>query len=225
MQRNLIITKDGSHSVEIPEMQVLYHSVHGAIQESLHVYIAAGLQHWLTQHTESTECTIFEMGFGTGLNVLLTLIATEKLPQKILYESAEAYPLEPAITGQLNYCDSLQRPDLKSLFQLLHQCEWNKAIAVTNNFTLKKANTPLINFSTSQLFNIIYYDAFAPRAQPELWTEPVFRQLLAMLTPGGILVTYCSKGSVRRAMQAAGFAVEKLPGPAGKREMLRGYNS
>jgi tRNA U34 5-methylaminomethyl-2-thiouridine-forming methyltransferase MnmC len=221
MQRNVIITKDGSHSVEVPEMQVMYHSVHGAIKESLHVYIAAGLQHWLTQHGGSTECTIFEMGFGTGLNALLTLIATEKLPQKILYESVEPYPLEAAITSQLNYCDSLQRPDLKPLFQLIHQCEWNKAIAINNNFTLKKANTSLTNFSSGQLFNIIYYDAFAPKAQPELWTESTFRQAFALLAPGGILVTYCSKGSVRRALLAAGFKAEKLPGPPGKREMLR----
>lgn len=221
MQRNVIVTKDGSHSVEIPEMQVSYHSVHGAIQESLHVYISAGLQYWLTQHTGSSGCSIFEMGFGTGLNALLTLMATENLPHKILYESVEAWPLEPAITGQLNYCNSLQRPDLKSLFKLLHQCEWNKAISITNNFTIEKANTSLINFSTHQLFDIIYYDAFAPRAQPELWTESIFQQLFNLLTPGGILVTYCSKGSVRRAMQAAGFTVEKLPGPLGKREMLR----
>jgi tRNA U34 5-methylaminomethyl-2-thiouridine-forming methyltransferase MnmC len=125
------------------------------------------------------------------------------------------------IVQQLNYCDALHRPDLKPAFELLHRCEWNKAVAITNNFTLRKMHTSLSNFSTAQPLNIIYYDAFAPAAQPELWTEPVFRQMYALLAPGGILVTYCSKGTVRRALQAAGFSVERIPGPPGKREMIR----
>ena len=221
MQRNLIVTKDGSHSVAIPEMQVSYHSVHGAIQESLHVFIEAGLRYWRQQHSDAQQCTIFEMGLGTGLNALLTVREAAALQQKIIYETVEAFPLEMAITQQLNYCDALYRPDLAPAFELLHHSEWNKVIAITHHFSFKKVNTSLINFSTAQLFNVIYYDAFAPNAQPELWTEPIFRQLLHMLAPGGILVTYCCKGDVRRALLAAGFSVEKIPGPPGKREMIR----
>jgi tRNA U34 5-methylaminomethyl-2-thiouridine-forming methyltransferase MnmC len=223
MQRKLIVTADGSHSVEIPEWKVSYHSVHGAIRESLHVFIEAGLKHWLSQHPTVSTCTIFEMGFGTGLNALLTLLEAQQQQRKIIYESAEAFPLEPSIIDALNYCDALQQPDKKEIFHALHSCEWNTAVPVTADFTLKKVQTDLRNYSSGEQVNVIYYDAFAPNAQPELWTEAVFHQLSNMLTPGGLLVTYCSKGSVRRAMQAAGFTVEKLPGPPGKREMLRAF--
>jgi tRNA U34 5-methylaminomethyl-2-thiouridine-forming methyltransferase MnmC len=221
VQRNIIVTKDGSHSVVIPEWKVWYHSVHGAIQESQHVFLKAGLQHWFTQHPASAECIVFEMGFGTGLNALLTLMAADELHKKIMYETVEAFPLETALVDQLNYCQALQQPDLQPVFRLLHNGDWNKPIAVTDFFTLKKVNTSLINFSTNQLFNLIYYDAFAPNAQPELWTEAVFEKMFAMLASGGMLVTYCSKGVVRRALQATGFTVEKIPGPPGKREMIR----
>jgi tRNA U34 5-methylaminomethyl-2-thiouridine-forming methyltransferase MnmC len=221
MQRKLIVTKDGSHSVEIADWQVSYHSIHGAIHESLHVFIEAGLKHWFHQHREASTCTIFEMGFGTGLNALLTLQEAQQHGHKIVYESVEAFPLEPAIIDALNYCDALQQPDLKALFSELHSCPWNNRVRITPDFTLKKVHTDLLHYSTDQSVNLIYYDAFAPNAQPELWTAAVFQQLFSMLTPGGMLVTYCSKGAVRRAMQTAGFTIEKLPGPPGKREMLR----
>lgn len=221
MQRNLIVTKDGSHSLAIPEWQVFYHSLHGAIQEALHVYMEAGWHYWWSQHSAASRCVIFDMGFGTGLNALLTLIAAEQIQQKILYETVEAFPLDMPLVQQLNYCDVLHRPDLRLVFERLHQCDWNKPIAITEHFTLRKAHTSLLNFSTAEPIDIIFYDAFAPRAQPELWIEPVFQQLYAMLAPDGILVTYCSKGTVRRAMQGAGFRVERIPGPAGKREMIR----
>jgi len=221
MQRNVIVTKDGSHSIEIPELHVSYHSVHGAIQESLHVFIEAGLKHWLSGHPSNPECTIFEMGFCTGLNALLTFMEMAPLSQKIVYEAVEAYPLEPAIAEQLNYCEALLQPALQPVFDLLYRCEWNKPVAVSDHFTLKKVNAELDKFSTDRTIDLIYYDAFAPNAQPELWTEAVFQQLFNWLTPGGILVTYCSKGDVRRALQAVGFTVEKLQGPPGKREMIR----
>jgi tRNA U34 5-methylaminomethyl-2-thiouridine-forming methyltransferase MnmC len=221
MQRKLIVTRDGSHSVQIPEWQVSYHSIHGAIRESLHVYIEAGLKHWFHQHPAASNCFIFEMGFGTGLNALLTMPEAQQHRRKIVYESAEAYPLEPVLIGALNYCDALQRPDLKETFHVMHSCPWNIAVPVTADFTLKKVQTDLLNYSTDQPVNLIYYDAFAPNAQPELWTKAIFQQLFNMLVPGGILVTYCSKGAVKKAMQAARFMVETLPGPPGKREMIR----
>jgi tRNA U34 5-methylaminomethyl-2-thiouridine-forming methyltransferase MnmC len=121
----------------------------------------------------------------------------------------------------LNYCEQLHRKDLEPVFQQLHQCDWEKDISITSFFTLKKVRIDLINLSTYQPVNLIYYDAFAPSAQPELWTKEIFEKLYQMLLPGGILVTYCSKSDVRRAMQAAGFIVEKIPGPRGKREMVR----
>jgi tRNA U34 5-methylaminomethyl-2-thiouridine-forming methyltransferase MnmC len=221
MQRNLFVTKDGSHSVSVPEWQVFYHSVHGAIQESLHVYIEAGLHYWLNQHAAANQCVIFEMGFGTGLNALLTLLEAERLQRKIIYETVEAYPLDTAFVQQLNYCEVLQKPNWQPVFESLHTGGWNLQLPITNFFSFKKVNGLLADFSPGEPVDVIYYDAFAPAAQPELWTVAVFEQLRKMLAPAGILVTYCSKGWVRRNMLAAGFSVEKLPGPRGKREMIR----
>jgi tRNA U34 5-methylaminomethyl-2-thiouridine-forming methyltransferase MnmC len=159
------------------------------------------------------------MGLGTGLNAFLTALDAEKQQRKIHYTAVEQYPLTLEEASQLNYPETLQHKDL---FTSLHQCPWNEDTTITNYFTLRKVQTNLANFSTAQPFNLIYYDAFAPAAQPELWTKDVFEKLYNMLTPGGILVTYCSKGDVRRAMIAAGFTITKLPGPPGKREMVRG---
>lgn len=205
MQRNLVITADGSHSVEIPEWKVFYHSMHGAIQESMHVFIEAGLKYWWNAHADVAECRVFEMGFGTGLNALLTL----KTGKKVVYETVEAFPLEQEITDSLNFGGAE-----------LHSCAWNTVLAITPTFSLKKVQGNLLDYTPGQA-DVIYYDAFAPDAQPELWTEAIFEKLYSIMAPGGVLVTYCSKGSVRRALQAAGFVVEKLPGPKGKREMVR----
>lgn len=213
-----MITSDGSVTVAIPELKVTYHSKHGAIQESMHVFIEAGLKPLL--HRQEI-LYIFEMGLGTGLNALLTLIEAEAHQQKIHYQSVEAFPLESEIVTQLNYCEQLQKPALKPVFEELHAAAWDQPVALTPWFTLQKSNTSLFNFSISQPVHLIYYDAFAPGAQPELWTEDAFAHLFSMLAAGGLLVTYCSKSIVRRAMMAAGFIVEKIPGPHGKREMVR----
>lgn len=220
MLRQPIITKDGSNTISIPEMNVTYHSHHGAIQESMHVYINAGLK-YAADMLEMTDIFIFEMGFGTGLNALLTLIEAEKEQRKIHYTTVELFPLQADEIILLNYFEQLQSKDLKPVFQQLHQCEWEKDISISPFFTLKKIRIDLFNLSTYQPFNLIYYDAFAPSAQPHLWTKDVFEKLYNMLLPGGILVTYCSKSDVRRAMQAAGFIVKKIQGPRGKREMVR----
>jgi tRNA U34 5-methylaminomethyl-2-thiouridine-forming methyltransferase MnmC len=216
MQREIMPTSDGSVTVAIPELQVTYHSKHGAIQESMHVFIEAGLRPLL--HQQET-LRIFEMGFGTGLNALLTMIEAAQQHQKIHYETVEAFPLEKELIFQLNYCK--QTPDWQSSFEQLHTTPWEQPVVLTPYFTLHKHHTQLINYSTGQQFNLIFYDAFAPNAQPELWTVDVFTQLFSLLDDQGILVTYCSKGDVRRAMKAAGFTVEKIPGPPGKREMIR----
>ena len=143
----------------------------------------------------------------------------------IYYETIELFPLANEQVSSLNYCDKLQRDDLRIKFEQLHKCEWEKEIPLTPNFIFKKIKGSLLNFETSEIFEVIYFDAFDPNTQPELWTEEVFKKMFSILNPQGILVTYSSKGDVRRAMQAAGFSIEKIPGPLGKREMVRGYRS
>ena len=222
MERKVIITKDGSHTIAVPEMNVTYHSVHGAVQESLHVFIEAGFREALkSNHIEPLK--ILEVGFGTGLNALLTAIEAEKTEKSIYYVALEPYPLSNEEVLLLNYCELSGHKDLQEDFIRMHQCEWNKSIVVTENLILHKSNYTLQTFDDKMKFDLIYFDAFAPNTQPELWTKEIFEKLYSIMLPGGILVTYCSKGEVRRAMQAAGFNVEKLPGPPGKREMIRAH--
>jgi len=227
MKRKLIFTNDGSHSIFLPELNVTYHSIHGAIQESKHVFIEAGLKS-AGSSVAATSLKIFEMGFGTGLNALLTIIEVQKIHKNVYYETVEQFPLENNEISDLNYCKQLDREDLQPVFEQLHNCEWGTIGNITECFQFKKSVSNLLNlpvrqagFETSESFDLIYFDAFDPNVQPELWTKEVFEKMFAMLEPGGILVTYSSKGDVRRAMQAAGFIVEKLPGPKGKREMVR----
>jgi tRNA U34 5-methylaminomethyl-2-thiouridine-forming methyltransferase MnmC len=203
----------------LPESNVTYHSIHGAVQESKHVFIEAGLRS--LNPARKTIVNIFEMGFGTGLNALLTMIEAEKLERAIHYEAIEQFPLDNKQIGSLNYCTQLGRQDLQMVFEQLHHCEWEKTVKLTPKFTFKKSAANLLDFETPETFELIYFDAFAPNVQPELWTKEIFDKMFEMLEQGAILVTYCSKGDVRRAMQAAGFVIEKLPGPPGKREMIR----
>lgn len=220
MRKEIIVTEDGSHSIAIPDLKITYHSVHGAIQESKHVFIEAGLKYLLDQFPHK-PIWILEVGFGTGLNALLTAIEVEKSETSLYYVALEPFPISIGEANSLNYCKQLKREDLLEDFIRIHKCEWNKTLAVTENVLMHKSNSALQKFEHATGFDLIYYDAFAPAAQPELWTIEIFQKLLDLLRPNGILVTYCSKGEVRRAMLAAGFAVEKLAGPPGKREMLR----
>jgi tRNA U34 5-methylaminomethyl-2-thiouridine-forming methyltransferase MnmC len=222
MNRKIINTDDGSTTIEIPSLNVTYHSRHGAIRESMHVYIDAGLKHFAGQNQTTDAIHVFEMGFGTGLNALLTLMEAERIQKKIKYTAIELHPLEKDMIEELNYCEQLLRPDLHKTFLQLHACEWEIENNISPFFFIKKIYTSLFNFSADRPFDIIYYDAFAPSAQPELWTEDIFKKLFQMLLPKRILTTYCSKGEVQRAMKAAGFQLEKLTGPPGKREMVRG---
>jgi tRNA U34 5-methylaminomethyl-2-thiouridine-forming methyltransferase MnmC len=217
MERILEATADGSHTISIPELQVTYHSKHGAVQESMHVFIEAGLRYKM--QSSPGALTILEMGFGTGLNALLSLLEAEG--RKIWYESLEAYPVSLEMALQLNYAALLKKQDAVEHFKAMHLAAWNEWVNVTPEFYLYKRETALEAFHPTGNYDIVYFDAFAPTAQPELWTESVFKKLFDNMKPGGILVTYCSKGIVRRAMQAAGFSIEKIPGPPGKREMVR----
>jgi tRNA U34 5-methylaminomethyl-2-thiouridine-forming methyltransferase MnmC len=218
MQREIIITRDGSHSIGFSRNNTTYHSRHGAIQESKHVYIETGLNRLLNQK----PCIrVFEMGFGTGLNALLALISAEGAHQHIYYETIEPYPLGKEFFEKLNYPGELHREDLKTVFQQLHQCSWDKEISVSSFFTFKKIRTSLQDLVFTKSCELVFYDAFAPQTQPELWTEAIFNKLYAALVRDGLLVTYCSKGDVQRALKTAGFTLEKLPGPLYKREILR----
>lgn len=183
----------------------------------MHVYIESGLKYLLSKGSFE-QLHLLEMGFGTGLNVFLTAIETESSKQKIHYTTVEQFPLDRETLSCLNYTEYLGH---ERLFHQLHESNWMEDIIISDYFKLRKENVSLLDYSTSQQFNLIYYDAFAPAAQPELWTKEIFEQLFHLLQHNGILVTYCSKGDVRRAMQAAGFTVTKLPGPPGKREILR----
>lgn len=223
MKREIIVTKDGSHTVEIPGMNVTYHSHHGAIQESMHVFIETGLNYLLNKaERQDSPLHIFEMGFGTGLNALLTAIEAENRKIRIRYTAVEMYPLSLEEANTLNYSQVLGHHDV---FERLHLCKWETETALTEHFTLRKVQTHLQDFTSGEPFHLVYFDAFDPLAQPELWTEEVFKKLFDMMIEKGVLVTYCSKSSVRRAMQAAGFNVAKLPGPPGKREIVRAEKS
>lgn len=223
MKRERLLTSDGSYTVAIPGMNVTYHSTHGAVQESRHVFIEAGLNYALStfDNSNNTSLRIFEMGFGTGLNALLSFAKAKELNRCINYQSAELYPLSMEDVKALNYISMLGDESLSQPFIQMHKCEPGKDIAISPFFTLHTSNESLLNITTTQSFHLIYFDAFAPDIQPELWTQPVFKQMYNMLCNDGALVTYCSKGTVRRAMQAAGFTIEKLKGPPGKREIVR----
>ncbi|RYY72122.1 MAG: SAM-dependent methyltransferase [Chitinophagaceae bacterium] len=215
--KEIVLTRDGWHTIAIPEQKVTYHSVHGAIAESKHVFIEAGLN-YLLRSLPDEEINVFEMGFGTGLNAFLTAIRATETKSAVRYTTIETLPLSLGETIALNYFQNL---GYEEFFRKIHSCNWEEEVSINEYFTLRKIKTDLLHFSTLQQFNLIYYDAFAPSAQPQLWTKEIFEKIYSMLALHGVIVTYCSKGDVRRAMLAAGFSVKTLPGPPGKREMLR----
>lgn len=215
MKRELQETADGSHTLFIPEMDEHYHSVNGAVQESRHVFIEAGLH-----RQEKKDITVFEVGFGTGLNAYLTLLDAENEDRSVDYYSVELYPLDPALVRALNYGDMIC-PEKKMLFTALHSAAWNEPVKITDHFTLHKIQGDNNSCTLPEDMDLIYFDAFAPDKQPEMWSQEIFDRLYAHTSEGGILTTYCAKGVVRRMMQKAGYSVERIPGPRGKREMLR----
>jgi tRNA U34 5-methylaminomethyl-2-thiouridine-forming methyltransferase MnmC len=219
MERRIIQTKDGSQTIEVPELKVTYHSRHGALEESRHVFIEAGLNEALRVFG-GAPLAVFEMGFGTGLNALLTAIEAAQRSLQITYHTIDAFPLAVEDALSLDYGQVLHE---RETFRLLHAAPWDMETQINDYFTIRKDALQLQELQTTEKFHVIYYDAFAPAAQPELWTEERFRQLYDLLLPGGLLTTYCSKTVVRKAMTAAGLYVTKPPGPWGKREMVRAY--
>lgn len=216
-KREFRITADGSHTLYVPHLDETYHSKHGAIQEALHVFIGAGFNYF-----KKPQLKILEVGFGTGLNAFLTLLESEKIDVITNYTGIEAFPLDNNVVQQLNYTDKLSLKDKEiELFGQLHKVEWESYQQITKNFTLNKLKVELGEFNSIEKFDIVYFDAFGPQVQPEMWTLSIFEAIYNLLSQDGILVTYCAKGSVKRALKEVGFKVESLPGPPGKREMTR----
>jgi tRNA U34 5-methylaminomethyl-2-thiouridine-forming methyltransferase MnmC len=219
MQTDQIIeTQDGSHSILSYKYGVSYHSKYGAITESRHVFIQAGLY---PQLVSSSKVDILEIGLGTGLNAFLSFLEAEKKDLQLYYEGIEAYPLSAAQYNALNYPELLKLPEHKSHFIQLHESPWGEDIPMSEHFTFRKTRQFIEEMDKTEAFDVIYFDAFAPSAQPELWEEKVLAKMYKALRPQGILVTYCAKGVVKRRLKGLGFTVESLPGPPGKREMTR----
>lgn len=222
MERKLRLetTADGSLTLYVPDLDEHYHSINGAIREAEHVYLGAGFRYRMACCYDPKECFsglhVLELGFGTGLNAFLTALEAEKLKTAVYYTALEKFPLSQQITNQLNYSESNE-----SLFRNIHRAEWEIPTSISPYFTLQKTNVDFLNFSFAGKYDVIYYDAFAPDKQPEVWSQNLFDKLFAGASPGCILVTYCAKGTIRRMMQQAGFTVQRIPGPPGKREMLR----
>lgn len=220
MKRKIITTKDGSTTIHLEEWNEQYHSTHGAIQEAAHVFINTGLHH-VKNTFNPAQIHILEMGFGTGLNAFMTFLKAQKHNFAINYVGVEAYPVASAELSQLNYTCELQAENHSETFHNMHSCDWEQETTLSKNFQLTKRQQLFEQIDDNEKFNLIYFDAFGARVQPKLWTATIFQKMYNALQNNGVLVTYAAKGSVRRAMQEVGFKVERLPGPPGKREMLR----
>lgn len=216
MKREIITTQDGSVTIYLPEMQETYHSKFGAIQESYHVFIKNGLDMF-----NGRPIAILEMGFGTGLNALVTFFEASKSGQHIHYTGVEAYPVVANEVAQLNYATQLQKEGLQDVFTSMHNTAWETDVQLADNFILHKRKQFFEEIDDVEAFDLIYFDAFGYPTQPDLWGETIFNKMFTALKPGGILVTYACRTIVKKAMQAAGFTTKKLPGAPGKREMLQ----
>jgi len=219
LKREIINTGDGSTTIHLPEWNEQYHSIHGAIQEARHVFIEMGLKKAMENNPD--EISILEIGFGTGLNALVSWQEARHKQVKILYAGIEAYPVDANEVKRLNFSAEIKEKGAGAIFELLHTSPWEIPQQLTTGFLLHKQKKFFEEIDEISKYDLVYFDAFGARIQPELWTAAIFSKMFQALKPGGILVTYAAKGSVRRAMIEVGFTVEKLPGPPGKREMLR----
>ena len=216
----LLTTSDGSHTLFSERYGVSYHSRYGAVTESAHVFINAGLRY---KAAVQREIAVLEVGLGTGLNAFMTWLEAERRNLSVRYTGLEAYPISEEEARQFNYPDLLNAPERAAEFWQLHAAAWGAPIVLSEHFQLEKRLERLETAALPEAaFDVVYFDAFAPQAQPELWTEDVFTRLYRALRPEGALVTYCAQGEFKRTLKKAGFAVERLQGPPGKREMTRG---
>lgn len=209
------LTADGSATLFVEKLDEHYHSVHGAVQESKHVFIQAGLA---TKAKEKNNIAILEMGFGTGLNALLSFDFAIQNDIQMDYHTLEKYPIEKEVVHQLYKQDTNYQ---HQHFFSIHEAQHSQKININQHIFFTKHITDIHDFSSEIKFDILYYDAFAPSAQPDLWTEAIFKKIFNMLRQDGFLVTYCAKGVVKRALKSVGFFVVSLPGPIGKREMTK----
>jgi tRNA U34 5-methylaminomethyl-2-thiouridine-forming methyltransferase MnmC len=213
MKREILVTSDGSTTIHLPDLDEQYHSKNGSINETYHVFINSGLK-----LVASEKVSVLEIGFGTGLNCFITYLEGEKA---IDYVGVEAYPVTAEEVEKMNFISVLKAEKERAIFDKMHTVSWEEKHQITDGFSLLKRKQLFENIVDEDAFDLIYFDAFGARVQPELWSEEIFRKMFTALKENGILVTYSAKGSVRRAMLAVGFTVERLPGPPGKREMLR----
>ena len=215
----LIKTEDGSHTLYVPELDEHYHSIHGAVQESMHIFINACYR---CLNNSFEKINILEIGFGTGLNALLTFMESEKNNQKVNYTAIEAFPLEEEIYENINYPELFQDKNINTVFFKMHRVGWNRFENISENFKLNKVHQKIEDvILPKNEYDIVYFDAFAPDVQPNLWTEDIFNKIAYSMKINGILSTYSAKGKVKRALKASGFVVENIPGPPGKREITR----
>ena len=216
MKREIIQTLDGSTTIQIKEWDECYHSKHGAIQEAKHVFIKNGLSLF-----ENQKISILEIGFGTGLNAFITLLEAKKMHQTIDYVGVEAYPISVDEVLMMNYVSELNATEESVLFDRMHESNWDEQIVLNNDFILTKRKQFFEEIDDENKFDLIYFDAFGYRVQPELWSTAIFEKMYKSLKTNGVLVTYAARGVVKRSMIEVGFTVEKLAGPPGKREMFR----
>jgi len=214
MKLELITTKDGSHSLYRPDLDEQYHSVFGAIRESMHIYIQSGFM-----AVTKKNIRIFEMGFGTGLNACLTMLQSLETGRAVKYYSIEKFPLTREIVAELNYPSLLGNGE-SNIFRGIHDAEWDADVTM-GRFTLHKIHADLLDYDIPGGIDLVYYDAFSPEKEPALWTDSVFRKIYDSMSDSGVFVSYSAKGNVRRSLLAAGFRVEKLAGPPGKKHILR----
>jgi tRNA U34 5-methylaminomethyl-2-thiouridine-forming methyltransferase MnmC len=218
VEREIIKTLDGSTTIHLKEWDECYHSKHGAIQEAKHVFIKNGLSLF-----ENKPVSILEIGFGTGLNAFITFLESIEKKQQIDYVGVEAYPVDAKEVLGMNYVDELEAGDFESIFQKMHEVGWDQRNEISSEFSLTKRKQFFDEINDFEAFDLIYFDAFGYRVQPELWSTEIFQKMYSSLKPNGVLVTYAARGVVKRSMIEVGFTVEKLAGPPGKREMFRAF--
>jgi len=225
-RRQTLVTKDGSHTLYVPTLDETYHSTNGALTESRHVFIQEGLAHYCTSVQRSERISVLEMGLGTGLNALLTLEYALAHQFPIFYIGVEAYPVDAAVACDLNYPLYIDLKNGAHLFARMHERGWSEVVDLHKYFQLIKIRKRFEDLSpTPASVDVIYFDAFAPSHQPEVWCASIIEKMYQALKDGGVLVTYCAQGQFRRTAQAVGFDIERLAGPPGKREMIRAVKS
>lgn len=212
------ISKDGSSTLFVPALNEHYHSMNGAITEAKHVYVDQGLNFFINSNNTASEINLLEIGFGTGLNALVTALNDDV--RTINYDGLELNPLSNEVLSELNFTQQLSSESI-SVFEMISSCRWNESEPISSRFNLTKLHTSIFDWKPTKVYHVIYFDAFAPEIQPEMWEIPLLQKIANASALGAVLTTYCAKGEVRRRLQSVGFKVFRIPGPPGKREMIR----